>query len=97
MLAATGVWLWFRYVPTASSAWPGRRALSHDEGWIRTTHRLVGHVVVVLALAMLVLVIARRRRSGVPGVVAATAMLVTAVAASFTGFCFPGTSSRSGR
>jgi quinol-cytochrome oxidoreductase complex cytochrome b subunit len=89
VLATTGVWLWFRYVPTASRAWPGTRGPSSGESWIRTTHRLVAFLVVVLAVATLVLVIGRRIRSGVRGVVAGIAVLVTAVAASLTGYLLP--------
>ncbi|HEY3673999.1 MAG TPA: cytochrome b N-terminal domain-containing protein [Acidimicrobiia bacterium] len=89
VLATTGVWLWFRYLPSASSAWPGTRAPAHDESWIRTAHRVVAYLVVVLAVVALVLAIGRRVRSGVRGVVAGTGVLVTALAASFTGYLLP--------
>jgi quinol-cytochrome oxidoreductase complex cytochrome b subunit len=89
VLATTGVWLWFRYIPSASSAWPGMGLPAHDESWIRTTHRLVAFVVEVLAVVALVLVIGRRVRSGVRGVVAGLGVFVTALAASFTGYLLP--------
>jgi quinol-cytochrome oxidoreductase complex cytochrome b subunit len=89
VLAATGVWLWFRYEPTAARAWKGTGSPADDEGWIRMTHRLASHVVVLLALAALVLVVVRRIRDRVRGVVAATGLLVTAAAASFTGYLLP--------
>jgi quinol---cytochrome c reductase cytochrome b subunit, bacillus type len=89
VLAVTGVWLWFRYVPSASSAWPGTRAPATDESWIRTTHRLVSFLVVTLAVTALALVIGRRVRSGVRGIVAATGVLVTALAAAITGYLLP--------
>ncbi len=89
MLAVTGVWLWFRYVPSASSAWPGTHVPATDESWIRTTHRLVSFLVVALAVTALALVIGRRVRSGVRGILAATGVLVTALAAAITGYLLP--------
>jgi quinol-cytochrome oxidoreductase complex cytochrome b subunit len=89
VLAVTGVWLWFRYVPTAGRAWPGSDVPRGDEGWIRTTHRLTGAITVVLAATVLVLVVGRRIRAGVHGVVAGVGVLVTALAASVTGSLLP--------
>lgn len=89
VLAATGVWLWFRYRPTAAAAWPGVSGGSRSEGWIRTTHRVAGALVVALALAAFVLLVGARLRTGARGVVAGVGVLVTAAAAGFTGRLLP--------
>ena len=89
VLAATGVWLWFRYVPTAEAAWPGLRSPRSSEGWIRVTHRVASIATLSLALAAFVLVIGGRIRARQPGIVAGAGMLVTALAASFTGYLLP--------
>ena len=90
VLAATGAWLWFRYRPTAASAWPGLTGSpARDEGWIRITHRLAAQLALTLALAALVLMVVRRVRDHVRGAVAGIALLVTTAAASFTGYLLP--------
>jgi quinol-cytochrome oxidoreductase complex cytochrome b subunit len=90
VLTATGLWLWFRYQPTAADAWPTvKGAPGHDEGWIRITHRVTSFVVIVLAVATVVLVVGARIRAGTRGIVAGVGVLVTALAASFTGYLLP--------
>src|SRR5205807_773536 len=92
VLAASGAWLWFNYIPTATAAWPtihSLRTASTTSSWVRSVHRVASSVVIVLAFASLVLLIGRRIRAGGPGIVAGAAVLGTAVAASFTGYLLP--------
>jgi quinol-cytochrome oxidoreductase complex cytochrome b subunit len=92
VLVVSGVWLWFRYEPTAAAAWPTVRSLhtTHNwSSWMRTTHRVASWCAVPLALAACVLMVGRRIRTGRRGVVAGSAVLVTALAASFTGSLLP--------
>ena len=88
VLAASGVWLWFNYLPTAAQAWPTLKG-PHAVSWVRQVHRVASSVVIWLALACLVLLVIRRVRTGGRGVVAGVALLVTALAASFTGYLLP--------
>ena len=89
ILTVSGVWLWFRYVPTAGDAWLSSHVPSGSEGWIRTTHRVTGAATVLLAATMLVLVVVLRIRTGARGVVAGVGVLVAAFAASLTGYLLP--------
>lgn len=89
VLAVSGAWLWFRYQPTAAAAFPSIRTPVHSSSWIRTVHRIASGLTVVLALVVVVLVIGRRIRAGGRGVVAGSAVMATALAASFTGYLLP--------
>jgi quinol-cytochrome oxidoreductase complex cytochrome b subunit len=64
VLAASGAWLWWNYLP-------GR-----DE-WIRVVHQAAAIALLVVAVALAGLAILRRGRSGAPGVVAGLGVLVT--------------------
>jgi quinol-cytochrome oxidoreductase complex cytochrome b subunit len=92
VLAVSGVWLWFRYLPTAAAAWPMLRSPHTRATWsngMRTTHRVASIVTLNLAIAALILCIGRRIRTGNRGVVAGIGVVVTALAASFTGYLLP--------
>jgi quinol-cytochrome oxidoreductase complex cytochrome b subunit len=84
ILATTGVWLWFRYRPAAATAWSGR-----GESWTRALHRGSSTAAQLLALASLVLLIGRRFVTRARGVVAGVGVLLTTVAAAFTGHLLP--------
>jgi quinol-cytochrome oxidoreductase complex cytochrome b subunit len=89
VLTATGVWLWFRYQPVSNILTSGRGAPARPQGWIRETHRIAAWLAVVLAVGVVVLLVVRRVRTRVSGVVAGIGVLVTSVAALFTGFLLP--------
>ena len=89
MLALTGAWLWFNYRPSVNQAWPVLKPVAAERSWVRTVHRLVSGVTVVLGLAVFVLLIGRRIRAGGRGIVAGAAVLGTAAAASITGYLLP--------
>jgi quinol-cytochrome oxidoreductase complex cytochrome b subunit len=92
VLVVSGVWLWFRYEPTAAASWLTVRSLhtTHNwSSWMRTTHRVASAATVLLALAALALLVGRRIRTGGRGVVAGVVLFVTAFAASFTGYLLP--------
>lgn len=89
VLAVSGVWLWFKYQPTAAGGFPTLQKRVHTSSWVRTTHRIASGLVVVLALATLILLIGRRIRTGGRGIVAGLVVLATAAAASYTGTLLP--------
>jgi len=89
ILAASGVWLWFEYRPRAASSWPGVHVPRTSESWVRSAHRVASAVGVMLALTTVVLFAGRRLRTRRRGVVAGVGVLVTALAASFTGYLLP--------
>jgi quinol-cytochrome oxidoreductase complex cytochrome b subunit len=92
VLAVTGVWLWFAYRPTAADAWPTKHPLSAPvtvSSVLRRTHRVTSYVAGVLAAAALVVLIGRRIATGGRGIVAGIGVVVTALAALFTGFLLP--------
>jgi quinol-cytochrome oxidoreductase complex cytochrome b subunit len=86
VLAATGIWLWFRYVPTAARGWPHPAGGSTSESWVQVTHRVASWIAIALGVVTLVLLIGRRVASGGRGIVAGLGLGVTVAAASFTGF-----------
>jgi quinol-cytochrome oxidoreductase complex cytochrome b subunit len=63
VLAATGLWLWFNYLPRAAQAWPTIRTDAHPGTWVRSVHRFSAYITVALALACLVLLIMWSRAS----------------------------------
>jgi quinol-cytochrome oxidoreductase complex cytochrome b subunit len=89
VLTATGVWLWFRYQPVSNLVTFGRGAPTRPQGWIRETHRVAAWLAAVLAVGVVVLLVVRRVRARASGVVAGIGVLVTSVAALFTGFLLP--------
>jgi quinol-cytochrome oxidoreductase complex cytochrome b subunit len=92
VLTATGVYLWFRYLPTAASAWPGVGTAHRTSGWAswtRTTHRIIGIVTLVLASAALVVMVGRRVSTRSRGIVAGAALFATSLASLGTGFLLP--------
>jgi quinol-cytochrome oxidoreductase complex cytochrome b subunit len=89
VLAVTGVWLWFRYVPSASAAWSELHLTGDTQGWIRPTHRIASWFTILLATIALVMVIGRRLHRGRSGIIAGVGLVVTALAASFTGHLLP--------
>jgi hypothetical protein len=72
VLVASGAWLWWNYLP-------GR-----DE-WIRVVHQAAAIALLAVAVALVVLAILRRGRTGAPGVVANLGVLVTVGAAYVLG------------
>jgi quinol-cytochrome oxidoreductase complex cytochrome b subunit len=92
VLVVSGVYLWFRYEPTAAAAWPTVRSLDQAPTWssrMRTTHRVASFLTIALALAAAILLVGRRIDTGRRGAVAGVGVLVTALAASFTGYLLP--------
>jgi quinol-cytochrome oxidoreductase complex cytochrome b subunit len=92
VLAVSGVWLWFAYRPTAADAWPTKHPLSTvvtTASVLRRTHRVTSYVTGVLAIATLVLLIGRHIATRGRGIVAGVGVVVTALAASFTGYLLP--------
>ena len=71
-LAASGAWLWWNYRP------------DRDQ-WIRTVHQVTAIALLVVALALVVIAILRRARTGASGIVAAVGMFVTVGAAYVLG------------
>jgi quinol-cytochrome oxidoreductase complex cytochrome b subunit len=76
VLAASGAWLWFEYHPGPSHT-------------IRVVHQIATIVLVVLAVGLLFVAIARRLALKLAGIVAAVGVLVTALAAVVTGRLLP--------
>jgi hypothetical protein len=75
-LVASGAWLWWNYRP------------DHDQ-WVRVVHQVAAVALLVVAVALVILSILRRRRTGVPGVVAAIGVLVAVGAAYVLGRLLP--------
>jgi len=71
-LAASGAWLWWNYRP------------DRDQ-WIRTLHQVTAIALLVVALALVVIAILRRARTGASGIVAAVGVFVTVGAAYVLG------------
>lgn len=84
VLAVTGVWLTFNYRPDAAQAWRDLDLPSTGIGWARLTHQAATAVLLILLVAFLVvgIVASRPWRS-------ATALLVTTLALTWTGFLLP--------
>ena len=76
VLAVSGAWLWFEYHPGPSAT-------------LRVVHQFATIVLVVLAVGLLFVSIARRLARKVPGIVAAAGVLMTALAAVVTGRLLP--------
>jgi quinol-cytochrome oxidoreductase complex cytochrome b subunit len=76
VLAASGAWLWWNYRP------------DRDQ-WIRTVHEVAAATLLVIAVALVVLSIVRRARTGAAGIVAAVGVLVTTGAAYVLGRLLP--------
>ncbi len=72
VLTASGAWLWWNYRP------------DRDQ-WIRTVHQVTAIALLVVALALVVIAILRRARTGASGIVAAVGMFVTVGAAYVLG------------
>ncbi len=72
VLAASGAWLWWNYRPD-------------QDQWIRTVHQVAAIVLLVVALALVVIAILRRARTGASGIVAAVGAFVTIGAAYVLG------------
>jgi len=72
VLAASGAWLRWNYRP------------DRDQ-WIRTVHQIAAIALLVVAVALLVLAIVRRTRTGASGIVAAVGVFVTTGAAYVLG------------
>ncbi len=84
VLAVTGVWLTFNYRPNAAQAWRDLDMPSAGIGWARLTHQVATALLVPLVVAFLVVgVVASRRWRP------ATALLVTTLALTWTGFLLP--------
>jgi hypothetical protein len=75
-LAASGAWLWWKYRP------------DHDQ-WIRTVHLGAAIALLVVAVVLVVMAIARRARTGGAGIVAAVGVLFTVGGAYVTGRLLP--------
>jgi quinol-cytochrome oxidoreductase complex cytochrome b subunit len=76
VLTASGAWLWWNYRP------------DRDE-WIRVVHQVAAVVLLIVAVALVVLSIVRRTRTGAAGIVAAVAVFVTTGAAYVLGRLLP--------
>jgi hypothetical protein len=76
VLVASGAWLWWNYRPG-----PGH--------WIRVVHQVAAALLLVVAVALCILSILRRRKTGMPGVVAAIGVFVTVGAAYVLGRLLP--------
>jgi quinol-cytochrome oxidoreductase complex cytochrome b subunit len=87
VLLGTGVWLAFRYQPSGS--FQGAR----PESWVRSAHKVASRVFVFAALATLALSIAisieRALTRGLPAWVFGFALMIAALAASFSGHLIP--------
>ena len=76
VLSVSGAWLWWNYRP------------DQDE-WIRVVHQISAVALLVVAVALMIVAIVRRGRSGAPGVVAGAAVLVTVGGAYVLGRLLP--------
>jgi quinol-cytochrome oxidoreductase complex cytochrome b subunit len=76
VLGASGAWLWWDYRPD-------------QDQWIRDVHQVAALALLIVAVALLVLAILRRRQLRVPGVLAAVGGFVTVGAAYLTGRLLP--------
>jgi quinol-cytochrome oxidoreductase complex cytochrome b subunit len=75
-LAVSGAWLWFEYHPGPSAT-------------LRVVHQIAAIALVVVAVGLLFVAIARRLALRVAGVVAAVGVLVTTLATVVTGRLLP--------
>ncbi len=75
-LAASGAWLWWNYRPG-------------PDQWIRVVHQVAAVVLLVVGVALLILSIVRRGRTGGRGIVAAIGVFVTVGAAYVLGRLLP--------
>jgi len=75
-LAASGAWLWWNYRPDR-------------DGWIRVVHQVAAIALLAVAIALVVLAIMRRARTGAAGIVAAVGVFVTTGAAYVLGRLLP--------
>lgn len=97
LLAATGLWLVFNYRPSAAASWTDIRALRHasvEPFGVRGVHRNIGHLAVLTSLGACALVIADAivhglGRRKVALLVVGPSLLITVLAASFTGYLLP--------
>jgi quinol---cytochrome c reductase cytochrome b subunit, bacillus type len=96
VLAATGLWLVFYYRPTLTVAWPlAGNATPHSVGAVRWLHRVLSALAFPTAIATAVLVVldARRKRSGWrqgrTALVAGPGLVLLVLGASFTGYLLP--------
>jgi hypothetical protein len=72
VLGVSGAWLWWNYRPD-------------QDQWIRTVHQVTAIALLVVALALVVIAILRRARTGASGIVAAAGVFVTVGAAYVLG------------
>jgi quinol-cytochrome oxidoreductase complex cytochrome b subunit len=87
VLLGTGIWLALRYQPSGSFQ------AARPQSWIRSTHQVASRLFVFAALATLGLSIAisieRALKRGMPAWVVGLAIMLGALAASFSGYLLP--------